>query len=49
MSEYGVSGRCVKITKRGGVCNPAVYVLYEVTASDMAQNVSDGIQYPVRL
>ena len=35
--------------KRGGVCNPAVYVLCEVTASDMAQNVSDGIQYPVRL
>ena len=37
------------ITKRGGVCNPAAYVLCEVTVSETAQNVTDGITNPVRL
>jgi len=36
-------------TKRGGVCNPAANVLCEITASDIPQNVSDGITNPVRL
>ncbi len=34
------------IPKRGGVCNPAANILCEVTASDMAQNISDGLQIP---
>ena len=36
-------------TKRGGVCNPAANVLCEITASDIPQNVSDGITNHVRL
>ena len=35
--------------KRGGVCNPAANVLCEITASDIPQNVLDGITNPVRL
>jgi len=39
-----------KMTKHGGVCNPAAYILCEATAAyDMAQNVTDGITNPVRL
>ena len=35
--------------KRGGVCNPAAYVLCELLTQREAQNVSDGITNPVRL
>jgi hypothetical protein len=35
--------------KRGGVCNPAEYVLCKVTAFDTTQNLTDGITSPVRL
>ena len=35
--------------KRGGVCNLASYVLREVKVSDLAQNITDGMTYPVRL
>ena len=37
------------MTERGGVCNPAANVSCEVTASEIPQNVSDGITNPVRL
>ena len=39
----------LSITKRGGVYNPAAYVLCEVEVNDVAQNVMDGKAYPLRL
>ena len=44
--EMGATGF---VTKRGGVCNPAAYVLCELLMSGKAQYVTDGMKYPVRL
>ncbi len=38
-----------RTAERCGVCNPAAYVLCELTTLRKAQNVSDGMTNPVRL
>ena len=36
-------------TGRDGVCNPVAKVLCKTTGYGKAQNVSDGMRYPVRV
>ena len=47
-SKLALTGEA-SFAKRGGVCNPAAYVLGELLTQREAQNVSDGITNPVRL